>query len=300
MEHTRTISREFNTGEQAVLHVEARSGAVAVEGVAGDLVHVEAIVHVWSDLAVEADEAASLVARGMEQDAHRVIVRAPSLPQTEGWSLWGGRRGSRVDYTIRVPLETAVRVLSRSGRVQISRTQGRVHAETVSGRCGVDHVRGEVAVLSRSGSLTVEHVDGGVTAEARSGRIEISHVSGAVTAEARSGAAEIRDVGGELRVITHAGAISIEDARSRVRAQAHTGAIRYRGKVLADMDMRAHAGLIHLSVDPAYPFFLDAESDVGAVRSDLPPRRGAAGSANGAGPKVRLRTHAGAIKLSRA
>ena len=23
--------------------------------------------------------------------AHRVIVRAPSLPQTEGWSLWGAK-----------------------------------------------------------------------------------------------------------------------------------------------------------------------------------------------------------------
>jgi hypothetical protein len=85
-----------------------------------------------------------------------------------------------------------------------------------------------------------------------------------------------------------------------VRAQARTGAIRYRGKVLADMDMRAHAGLIHMAVDPEYPFFVDAESDVGVVRSELPPRRGGGGPAHGAGPKVRLRTHAGAIKLTRA
>lgn len=300
MEHTRTITREFQTGERAVLHVEARSGAVAVEGVAGDRVHIEAVVHVWSDLAVEADEAASLVARGMEQDAHRVIVRAPSMPQTEGWSLWGGKRGSRVDYIIRVPTETAVRVLSRSGRVQISRIQGRVHAEAASGRCSIDHIRGDAAAISRSGSLTVEHVDGDVMVEARSGRIEVSHVSGAATIEARSGAAEVRDIGGELRVATHTGAISIEDARARVRAQAHTGAIRYHGKVVADMDMKAHTGLIHLSVDPAFPFFVDAESDLGAVRSDLPSRRGAGGSANGAGPKVRLRTHTGAIRLTRA
>jgi hypothetical protein len=58
--------------------------------------------------------------------------------------------------------------------------------------------------------------------------------------------------------------------------------------------------MIHLAVDPGFPFFIDAESDLGAVRSDLPPRRGGGGSPNGAGPKVRLRTHTGAIRLTRA
>src|SRR6185295_4791013 len=107
MEHTRTISKDFETGAAAVLHCESRSGSVSVEAHESTMVSVEAIVHVWSDLAVEADEAASLVERGIEQDAHRVIVRAPSLPNTEGWSLWGGKRGSRVDYNIRVPVKTA-------------------------------------------------------------------------------------------------------------------------------------------------------------------------------------------------
>ncbi|HYM16142.1 MAG TPA: DUF4097 family beta strand repeat-containing protein [Dehalococcoidia bacterium] len=300
MEHTRTITREFTTGENAVLHMESRSGAVAVEAGAGASVRVEAIVHVWSDLAVEADEAASLVGRGMEQDAHRVIIRAPSMPQTEGWSLWGGKRGSRVDYTVRVPSSTAVRVLSRSGRVQISRTKGRVHVEAISGRCGVDHITGNVTAVARSGSLTIEHIEGDVTAETKSGRVEVGHVSGTATVEARSGTAELRDIGGELRVATHTGAITIEDAHAAVRARAQTGAIRYRGRVEADMDMKAHTGLIQLAVDPAQPFFIDAESSLGSVRSDLPPRRGGSGSADGAGPKVRLRTHTGAIRLTRA
>ena len=299
MEHTRTIAREFVTGDKAVLHIEARSGAVAVESIRGDRVLVEAIVHVWSDLAVEADEAASLVARGMEQDAHRVIVRAPSLAQTEGWSLWGGKRGSRVDYSIRVPVATAVRVLSRSGRVQIARTDGRVHVESQSGRVSIDHIRGDVTVVARSGSVSIEHVQGEVTAEARSGRLEVGHVSGAATVAARSGALDVREIGGDLRVTAHTGSITIENARARVKAEAHTGAIRYRGRVAGDIDMRAHTGLIHLAVDPASPFFVDAESDLGAVRSDLPPRSGG-GAQNGAGPKVRLRTHTGAIRLSRA
>lgn len=298
MEHTRTITRDYATGDQAVLHVESRSGAVNVEGHDSESVHVEAIVHVWSDLAEEADEAASLVERGIEHDRHRVIARAPSLPHTEGWSLWGGRRGSRVDYHVRVPQQTAVRVLSRSGRVQISGTQGRVHVESMSGRCSIRRVQGDVTVTVRSGGISLEQISGAISVEAKSGRIEASHITGDLRAEARSGSVDLRDIRGDLAVSAHTGAVSIDDARGAVRAQAHTGMIRYRGGVHGDFDMKAHTGLIHLVVDPEKPFFLDAESTLGAVRSDLPPRRGGAG--NGTGPKVRLRTHTGAIKLTRA
>ncbi len=298
MEHTRTITREFDTGDKAVLHIEARSGAVLVESQAAGRVHVEAIVHVWSDLAAEADEAASLVDRGMEQDAHRVIVRAPSLPQTEGWSLWGGKRGSRVDYTVRVPVRTAVRVLSKSGRVHIARTEGRVYLESGSGRCSVEDVAGDVTVIARSGSLAIERVRGDVIAEARSGRIEVRGVTGKASIQSRSGATEIHEIGGDVDVSAHTGSVMIAGAHGQVRARAHTGAIRYQGKVEGDIDMKAQTGLIHLAVDPEQPFFIDAESQIGSVRSDLPPRRGEA-SANGSGPKVRLRTHTGAIRLTR-
>lgn len=299
MEHTRTITREFTTGDKSVLHVETRSGAVTVEGYESDRVHIEAIVHVWSDLAVEADEAASLVERGIEQDQHRVIVRAPSMPHTEGWSLWGGKRGSRVDYNIRVPVQTAVRVLSRSGRVQLSRTHGRVHIENASGRVGVAQVRGDVTVIARSASLALDRIEGDVTAEARSGRIEISHVSGTVTAEARSGALDIRDIGGEVKAVAHTGSVVLDDAHASVHARAHTGMIRYHGAINGDFDIKSQTGLIHLAVDPDKPFYIDAESALGTVRSDLPPRRGGGGP-NGTGPKVRLRTHTGMIKLTRA
>jgi DUF4097 and DUF4098 domain-containing protein YvlB len=298
MEHTRTINREFNTGDKAVLHIEARSGTVFVESHTRDVVQVEAVVHVWSDMGTDADEAASLVARGMEQDGHRVIVRAPSLPQSEGWSIFGGKRGSRVDYNVRVPMKTAARVLSRSGRIGVARTEGRVHIESGSGRCSVEDVTGDVSIGSRSGSITVERVQGDLTIEARSGRIEVRGVRGKATVETRSGAIDIRDVGDELSAIAHTGAINIGQAAGRVYARAHTGAIRYHGKVLGDFDVKAQTGLIHLAVDADRPFFIDAESTVGSVTSELPPRR-AEVSANGAGPKVRLRTHTGAIRLTR-
>ena len=298
MDFSRTIIREFETAERAVLHVESRSGTVAVESHPHQKIVVEAIVHVWSDYASEADEAAALVDRGMDQDDQkRVIVRAPTLPQSEGWSFWG-KRGARVDYNIRVPVRTAVRVLSRSGRISIARTEGRVHAESGSGRISLEDITGEVTVVARSGSVTVKGVRGDASAESRSGRVEVSRVTGKASVKARSGAIEVREVGGDLEVQGHTGSVAIEMAHGAVRARAHTGVVRYSGRVEGDINISAHTGSIVFAVAPSQTFFLDAESDTGSVRSELPPRRGG-GAPAGTGPKVRLRAHTGSIRITR-
>lgn len=298
MDYTRTVTSVFQTGDKAVLHLEARSGAVTVEAHDAGAVRVEATVHVWTDIPAEVDEAAALVSRGIEHDGHRVIVRAPSLPQNEGWSIWGGKRGSRIDYHVLVPVHTAVRVLSRSGGIRVAGIQGRLYLESGSGRCNAADVIGEVTAITRSGAIALERIHGNVNAEARSGRVEARRIDGQATVTARSGVTDVRDIGGDLRVQAHTGQISIERAAARVEARTHTGAIRYQGRVQGDFDVRAGTGMIHLAVDPENPFFIDAESDVGLVRSELPPRRNGGAPATG-GPKVRLRTHTGMIRLSR-
>jgi hypothetical protein len=296
-EQIRTVTREFETGDHAVLHVEGRSGSVSVEGREIDRVQVEATVRVWTDIGAEADDAAALVERAMEQDGNRVIVRAPSLPQSSGWSLLG-MRGSRVDYEIRVPLRSAVRVLSRSGKVEIGRVEGRVHSEVLSGRLSIVDVNGEVTLVSRSGSVGIERIVGNLTADVRSGRVKVSGVSGNASIEMRSGQLEASKVRGDLRVRGRSGPVSIEDAGGAVQAHSRCGPFRYRGRVEGDFDIDVHTGPITLEVDPERPFFIDAESRVGPVTSDLPPRRGAGGG-GGEGPKVRLRTGTGPIRVTR-
>jgi len=298
MEHTRTVTREFETGDHAVLQLESRSGAVIVEGRESDRVVVDAVVRVWTDLSAEADDAAALVAQSMQQDGNRVTVRAPSLPRRDGWAALFGQ-GSRVEYTVRVPRRTEVRLLSKSGSVHVLRTEGALRVEALSGRLTVEEVRGDVTLVSRSGALTVQRVTGAVEIESRSGKVTVQEISGPVAIEARSGAIETKDVAGDVRVSARAGSLSVENAGARVYARTRAGSMRYRGRVLGDFDLEAVAGSITLAVDPDYPFFVDAESHGGSVRSDLPPRRNGAEPAEG-GPKVRVRTRAGSIRLTRA
>jgi DUF4097 and DUF4098 domain-containing protein YvlB len=299
MDFTRSVVREFDTADRAVLHLEARSGTVTVEAHAQQKILIEAIVHVWSDHAAEADEAIALVDRGMTQDEQeRVIVRAPSLPQSEGWSFWG-KRGARVDYNVLVPVRTAVRVLSRSGRVAIARTEGRVHVESGSGRLALEEITGDVAVVSRSGSVSIARVTGDVTTEVRSGKLELRDIVGKVAAQSRSGSVEVRKVTGDIEIRGHTGSITLEDIHGGAVARAHSGSVRFLGRVEGDLALSAHTGSITLAVDPSQGFFLDAESETGSVKSDLPPRRGGSGPAEGPAFKVRLRANTGSIRITR-
>jgi DUF4097 and DUF4098 domain-containing protein YvlB len=300
MEHVRTVTREFETGEKAVLHLEARSGSVIVEGRASDRVVVDAVLHVWTDLSSEADDAAAVVERNMEQDGHRVIVRAPSLRTDEGRGLFAmvGMKSSRIDYHVRVPEQTAVRVLSRSGAVHIASVQGLVHTEAMSGRVAVEDVRGDVTARTRSGQLSVERVAGKLAADARSGKVRVKEISGDVEVEARSGSIDIERIGGGLRLSASSGTVSITDVAGKLTARTRAGSFRYRGRVCGDMDIEAHAGSITLAVDPEFPFYIDAESHHGSVRSELPQR--GSGAPPSGGPKVKLRTRAGSIRITKA
>ncbi|MBF6600552.1 MAG: DUF4097 family beta strand repeat protein [Dehalococcoidia bacterium] len=302
MELVRSVSRQFVTGTESVLHLEARAGRVLVEGRPLDRVEVEAEVHVWSVSSDEADEAVRAVEAGMEQEVDgRVVVRAPALRETSGgWSLLKlAQRGTRVEYRVRVPMTSSVRVLSRSGRVEISGVHGRIHCEMISGRSQVRDIEGETTVVSRSGTVEVERIAGSVKLEARSGRVRLRDVRGAATVESRSGTIEVSRVTGELRVNGRTGSISVDAPGAAVHVRSRCGPVRYRGVVPGDVDIELHIGPIVFAVDTTAPIYIDAETRVGAVTSDLPPRRRGQPPATG-GPKVRLRTQTGSIHLTRA
>lgn len=301
MEHIRSVTREFPTGPNAVLHLEARSGSVEVSGRSADSVSVEAIVRVWSDLGADADDAVAEVERGMEQDAHRVIVRAPQLQHKDGWSVGAlfGQHSSRVDYRVRVPTRTAVRVLSRSGNVEISGVEGVVHSEVLSGKLNISEVRGDITLSSRSGSVQAERILGSVVGEVRSGKVVLRALTGGVQLESRSGSVELADIGGDVRLTASSGGITIDSACGQVYVRARAGSVRFKGRVHHDVDIEAVAGSITMAVDDMHPFFVDAKAQAGSVTSDLAPRSGRSAPAAG-GPKVRLRTRAGSIRLTRA
>jgi hypothetical protein len=312
MEYIRTHTLEFRAGLPCRLAVQSPSGATVVEGHDGDRVTIQVIAHLWEDTAADADDTMARILRGIRHENGSVRIEIPPLRSAGPWFFIG--RGSRVDLQIGVPRETAARITSRSGRVEVARVAGPVEIEQRSGRTTVIGVAGEVRVHSRSGSIEVEDVGGALTVQSRTGKVTARRIAGDVSVRSRTGTVQVEQAGGvevesrtgrivierargDVRAITTTGAIAVSDAGARVHLEATTGAVRYRGAVCADVDIRVTTGSIALEVDPGHPFFLDAETVTGRISSDLQPRREGAPPASA--PSVRLRAVTGAIHIRR-
>ncbi|MEX2373889.1 MAG: DUF4097 family beta strand repeat-containing protein, partial [Dehalococcoidia bacterium] len=132
--------------------------------------------------------------------------------------------------------------------------------------------------------------------ESRSGRLEVEGVSGKTTVRSRSGSVVISDIDGPLVVESRAGRIQIEDARGAMRIRSHAGAVEVRGRVVQPIDIELHSGHVKLAVTRDSAFFMDAETHVGSVRSELPVNY-LDGPPSDDAPVVRVRTHTGAVRV---
>jgi DUF4097 and DUF4098 domain-containing protein YvlB len=272
----RTIERQFSTGDEARLDVEARNGSVLVEGTESPDVRIVAVVEVEADSADEAERDFRAVEAGLRADGPDVRIAAPSSERTT-FLLFG--RGLKVDYQVSVPRRTRVQVESRNGRVEVGK------------------VAGEVTVASRNGSVRLEKVAGPARVTGNNGRIEALACSAGVQLESHNGHVSARSIEGDLVAETHNGEVTVEHAAGNVRLRAHNGSLRYAGAVAGDLDLEvAGNGSIRLGVPPASRFELDAEAVRGDVKSDLVVHEAVVSEAPR--PVVRLRTLNGSIKIS--
>ena len=84
MEYLRTLTREFEVGEQADLRVENRAGSVAVHGEDTRQVRIEVVAHLWANSDHEAVEQLALIQRNIHQDRAPLMVRPPRLLRPGG------------------------------------------------------------------------------------------------------------------------------------------------------------------------------------------------------------------------
>lgn len=332
MEYIRTATTEYPTGDRLTLEVESRSGNTVVEGQDVDRVTVQIVVHVWEESADAADDFLDQVMAGIRHHGDTLTIAAPQVSSSGPWLQFG--RGARVDYALTVPRRTACRISSRSGRTEVARIAGPVAVEQRSGRAAVRAIAGDVQIVNRSGATEVEDVGGRLVLESRSGKVlvravqgdariasysggvqvegiggnlevharsaavQVERVGGSLAAHSQSGRVAAGDVGGEARIEARSGAVVLSACRDGARVRTASGSLTFRGPVLGDLDIEAASGGIRLEVDPAHPFFIDAETASGSIHSDLAPRRDNNPPPAGA-PAVRVRTASGGIRISR-
>jgi DUF4097 and DUF4098 domain-containing protein YvlB len=314
MEYIRTATREYATGSQLSLDVDSRSGNVVVEGQDVDQVTVQIVAHVWEESAEAADGVIDHLVAGIREGEGSLSVRMPELPGAGRWMFFG--RGPRIDYAITVPRRTSCTISNRSGRVEVSRIAGPVQIDQRSGRTTVRAIASDVNVGSRSGSTEVEDVSGAVRVSAHSGKaivrgaggdvsvschsgaVQVERVEGSLQARSHSGRIAASDIAGDTQIDAKSGAILLTNGRAGARLRSISGQATFRGPVLGDLDIQTASGAIQLEIDPDRPFFVEAESVSGSIRSDLTVRR-EADAPPATAPRVRLHTGSGSIRIGR-
>ena len=296
MEYIRTFTREFEVGERALLDIENRSGTLAVRGADTHQARIEVVARLWADDDAEADEQVNLIERGIQQQGERLTIRAPTLLRSGPLFFFG--RGPRIDYQVTVPRASRGQIASRSGRVEVAELAGPVELSARSGRVGVSRIDADVVITSRSGSVEAEEIGGSLAIESRSGGVKVRRCGGNVTIRSRSGSTQVEEVEGDVELNSKSGSVQISEVGGGLTVQTHSGSFRYQGAVQGPFNINVMSGSVVLAVDPDSNFFLDAESTSGAIRSDLPLRRGAsAASPQKPGPTVRIRALSGSVRI---
>ena len=172
---------------------------------------------------------------------------------------------------------SAADLKSYGGDIQIGPVAGDLRAQTLAGDIRVGAVAGSAIAETSGGDIRIAHVGGSADAKTAGGDIVLPGVAGGVHAETGGGEVRVVLISREAR-----GGIAIRNAGGDVTL---TVPSNFRG----ELDLTA----------------LDADADEKAIRSDFPEisvtrRAGsqqAAGTLNGGGPRVTVRTSSGSIRI---
>ncbi len=304
MQYYRTIEETFPAAESGRLRISNRSGELTVLGEDREDIALAVQLSVDADNEREGNRALDAIRIPMTAAGGSVEVGPPDFEDRRSTVVVLGVRigglhlggvGTRVNMVARVPRGCVVVAEQRSGPLRVSGLSAGLRAESRAGHSEVAEVTGDVVLESRSGTTEVRKVVGDLNVESRSGRLEVESVTGQTVLRSRSGNVFIRDVGGGLSVESRSGRVQMEDVRGPVQVRAHAGAVEFRGRVQRPVDIEVHSGHVKLAVTRDSHFFMDAETNVGSIRSELPvdylerPPEDA--------PVVRVRTHAGAVRI---
>ena len=267
-EVTEAVSRTVRIGRDGSLDLRNIAGRVAVTGVNGDDVRIEAVKRVWHQNAERARELLNELQVDVAEGASRVDVRT-RYPRQQAYD-------AEVDYTVSVPQNARVTLRAVSGDVVVSNVRGELMAEAVSGSVTASAV-GDVRLLrSVSGPVSVDGAAGD--------ELMASTIGGTITVRrAKARFMELRSVGGAVRVS--------DSEADRVAMRALSGDIEFGGRISRNgrYDIESRSGRVVVTPTGSGGFEVEAATRNGEFRSDFPLtlRERSSGPARGNSQRVR-------------
>jgi DUF4097 and DUF4098 domain-containing protein YvlB len=190
-----TETRRFPVDGPVTLEVEASQGDIFVSGAETGEITVEFVKTAWGEDTAEAQAAAEAIQMTVDQEGSRLKL-AYQEPEVSDIVFIGVWKPNRVSFRITVPVQTAVKLKTGAGEVELNGTTGDADLEINFGKAAVTGVNGALTVHGSNTGLTVIDVEagegdilletnfGGITAEDLSANeIMLRTASGEISAE---------------------------------------------------------------------------------------------------------------------
>jgi hypothetical protein len=253
------------------LEIDLSSGSVEVE------------THDENEVAVEA-ESRGLSGGLMRFELSGDGVNARFKASHSGWLGVFGSGGLRVH--VRVPEVFSVDVRTGGGSVEIDDLGGRASVRTSGGSIELAGALGDAELKTSGGPIRAEEVEGDVTARTSGGAIQISDVTGRVEARTSGGSIRVYDVAGPVLARTSGGSISVRfNDVPEGELETSGGSIEAEFSEDAGLDLEAETSGGRVRIEPEMHL-------VGALTGTR-----VEGRINGGGPKLRLKTSGGNVRV---
>jgi DUF4097 and DUF4098 domain-containing protein YvlB len=254
------------------LFVRTERGTVDVRSHDGDEVRVEAEAR---------GRRADQVRFVLDQSGNDVRFEA----RVHGW-LTGVFGSLDVRVRLWVPRRYSLVLRSSGGDVRIDGITGDVSLKTSGGDASLTRTVGPIDLASSGGSLEIVHVDGDVRLKTSGGNIALRDVFGDVDAKTSGGELEIDGVDGTVDLRSSGGSTSVVflgDPEGEIKGSGGSIEVLVREDARFELDAKSSGGGIDVDFELDQVFERSAHVVAGALGSG--------------GPKLKLRSTGGGIRI---
>lgn len=261
-------TREVTLPARPVIYIENADGAIHLNTHTKDAVELSANIRAYTVSAEQHDSAAAYVSTLVDVVPNSDVLRIVSEPDArpDGLDL-------RIDYTVLVPEDTAVRIEGQNGNVY------------VNGRPGALRITGNTTDIVISGAT------GPVVAKSNIGRIRVNNAQNRTRLET---------VNGNIHATMDGGTLLANSTNGNIFATLSNGSV-------TDCELNSLNGGITLILSPDCSASVEAQTERGVVRTDMllglvpaeQKRREVRGTIGPGATRLSLQTVNGNIMLTR-
>jgi hypothetical protein len=282
----RVVEKTFSVQPGGTLHLETQGGNITVQPSADGAVKIIAKQKIRADTDAEADELLKDLTLTIEQQGNVVsgVAKLEKRPMGFRW----GSNPVQVDFVVTAPASFSQELRTSGGNIGLGDFNAKIYARTSGGDIKLGKQGAEVEASTSGGNVSLAEGRAAVKLGTSGGDISVGRVAGPANLSTSGGNIRIESVQSSIRASTSGGDI-------------HAGIV---GPLKDDSSLSTSGGRVKVTLEKSAAFRLDASTSGGDVEADgltITIERGGrgrsrlAGTVNGGGPLLKLRSSGGDV-----